>query len=302
MPCVFVVRAVSRRFDAQQVSFDRILHADREPQNWLSYSGTVFNQRYSPLTQIAPGQREEPGAAVDLAGASRSRSSKRRRWRWTACCTRCRARRCRAPIRSSRSTPTTGRPFWTLEYKPAPEARPVLRPRQPRPGHPRRHAVHGHHRRAPAGDRRQDRQDPLGHGEAGAGPSDKYAITHAPLVLKDKIIVGVAGGDRGVRAFIAAYDAKTGKELWRFYTIPGSRRAGQRDVVGRLVEDRRRRASGTAAPTMRTRTSCTSAPATRGPTGTAASRLGDNLYSDSVVALDPDTGQAEVALSVHAAR
>ena len=39
---------------AQQVSFDRILHADREPQNWLSYSGTVFNQRYSPLTQITP--------------------------------------------------------------------------------------------------------------------------------------------------------------------------------------------------------------------------------------------------------
>src|SRR6185503_10699768 len=38
-----------------QVSFDRILHADKEPQNWLSYSGTPFNQRYSPLTQITPG-------------------------------------------------------------------------------------------------------------------------------------------------------------------------------------------------------------------------------------------------------
>ena len=39
---------------AQQVTFDRLLHADREPQNWLCYSGTVFNQRYSPLTQITP--------------------------------------------------------------------------------------------------------------------------------------------------------------------------------------------------------------------------------------------------------
>ena len=41
--------------EAQQVSFDRIFRAEREPQNWLSYSGTVFNQRHSLLTQIAPG-------------------------------------------------------------------------------------------------------------------------------------------------------------------------------------------------------------------------------------------------------
>ena len=48
-----------------------------------------------------------------------------------------------------------------------------------------------------------------------------YAITLAPLVVKDKVIVGVAGGEYGIRGFIAAYDAKTGKEAWRFYTIPG---------------------------------------------------------------------------------
>src|SRR5271170_7882 len=39
---------------AQEVSFERLLRADREPQNWLSYSGTVFNQRHSLLTQISP--------------------------------------------------------------------------------------------------------------------------------------------------------------------------------------------------------------------------------------------------------
>src|SRR5512142_612151 len=39
---------------AQGVTFDRILHADREPQNWLTYSGTVGGQRYSPLTQVTP--------------------------------------------------------------------------------------------------------------------------------------------------------------------------------------------------------------------------------------------------------
>src|SRR6185436_17819650 len=48
-----------------------------------------------------------------------------------------------------------------------------------------------------------------------------YSITMAPLVVKDKVIVGVGGGEYGIRGFIAAYDAKTGKEAWRFYTIPG---------------------------------------------------------------------------------
>ena len=50
---LFVVLLCSAH--AQQVSFDRLLRADREPQNWLSYSGTVFNQRHSLLTQITPG-------------------------------------------------------------------------------------------------------------------------------------------------------------------------------------------------------------------------------------------------------
>src|SRR5207249_471386 len=47
-----------------------------------------------------------------------------------------------------------------------------------------------------------------------------YALTLAPLVVKDKVIVGTAGGDYGIRGFIAAYDVHTGKEVWRFYTIP----------------------------------------------------------------------------------
>ena len=45
-------------------------------------------------------------------------------------------------------------------------------------------------------------------------------MTLAPLVVKDKVIVGVGGGEYGIRGFIAAYDANTGKEAWRFYTIP----------------------------------------------------------------------------------
>jgi alcohol dehydrogenase (cytochrome c) len=47
-----------------------------------------------------------------------------------------------------------------------------------------------------------------------------HRSTIAPLVVKDKVIVGVAGGEYGIRAFIDAYDAATGKRAWRFYTIP----------------------------------------------------------------------------------
>src|SRR5262249_25848966 len=47
-----------------------------------------------------------------------------------------------------------------------------------------------------------------------------YSFTLAPLVVKDKVIVGVAGGEFGIRGFIDAYDAQTGKRAWRFYTIP----------------------------------------------------------------------------------
>ena len=48
-----------------------------------------------------------------------------------------------------------------------------------------------------------------------------YSITQSPLIVKDKIIVGVAGGEFGIRGFIDAYDLETGKRLWRFNTIPG---------------------------------------------------------------------------------
>src|SRR5256712_11566544 len=54
-----------------------------------------------------------------------------------------------------------------------------------------------------------------------ANASAGYAMTVAPLVVKDKVIAGVAGGEFGIRGFIAAYDVRTGREAWRFNTIPG---------------------------------------------------------------------------------
>ena len=59
-----------------------------------------------------------------------------------------------------------------------------------------------------------------------------YASTIAPLVVKDKVIVGVAGGEFGIRGFIDAYDAQTGKRAWRFYTIPGPGEPGNDTWAG----------------------------------------------------------------------
>ena len=54
-----------------------------------------------------------------------------------------------------------------------------------------------------------------------AESKEGYSITVSPLALKDRVVIGVGGGEYGIRGFISAYDARTGKEMWRFYTIPG---------------------------------------------------------------------------------
>src|SRR5262249_15845526 len=59
-----------------------------------------------------------------------------------------------------------------------------------------------------------------------------YGATSAPLVLKDKVIVGTSGGDDGVRGFVAAFDAESGKEAWRFWTIPGPGEFGNESWPG----------------------------------------------------------------------
>ncbi len=71
-----------------------------------------------------------------------------------------------------------------------------------------------------------------------------YASTLAPLVVKDKVIVGVAGGEYGIRGFIDAYDAQTGKRAWRLLHDSRTGRAGQQHLGGRFVEARRHPACG----------------------------------------------------------
>ena len=68
-------------------------------------------------------------------------------------------------------------------------------------------------------------------------------MTLAPLVVKDKVLVGVGGGEFGIRGFLAAFDAADGQGDLAVYTIPAPA-SPARHVAGRRVEDRRRHRSG----------------------------------------------------------
>ena len=68
----------------------------------------------------------------------------------------------------------------------------------------------------------------------------KYGGTVAPLIVKDMVIAGVAGGDWGIRGFVAAYKAATGERVWRHWTVPDEGEPGYRNVERRRSQTRRR--------------------------------------------------------------
>lgn len=117
-----------------------------------------------------------------------------------------------------------------------------------------------------------------------------YGATSAPLVVKDSVIVGTSGGDSGVRGFVAAYDAATGKMKWRFWTIPGPGEFGSSSWPGDsyLHGGATTWMPGTYDPALNLTYWTTSNAA---PDFSGATRPGDDLYTASVVALNADTGK-----------
>jgi alcohol dehydrogenase (cytochrome c) len=116
-----------------------------------------------------------------------------------------------------------------------------------------------------------------------------YSITLAPLAVKNLVLVGVSGGEYGIRGFIDAYDANTGDRKWRFYTIPGPGEPGHDSWEGDSWKIGGAPAwiTGSFDPATNTTFWTTGNPS---PSNRGEGRAGDNLYSNSLLALDPDTG------------
>ena len=124
-----------------------------------------------------------------------------------------------------------------------------------------------------------------------AGGNRNYGATSAPLLVKNKVIVGTSGGDDGVRGFVAAFDAETGKEAWRFWTVPAPGEAGAETWPKGNAWQHGGGTTwmpGTYDPALNTIYWGTSNPS---PDFDGSVRPGDNLYTNCLLALDPDTGK-----------
>ena len=265
-----------------QVTFERLLNADQEPHNWLTYSGTYSSNRHSRLDQITPSNVDN----LELKWAFQARSLEN--FTATPLVVDGIMFVTQAPNDVVALDAKTGRVFWVYEYVPAPDARPCC-------GRVNRGvAILGDTLFMATIDAQLVAIDavtgnPIWKTAVGE-PGQGYAMTLAPLVVKDKVIVGVAGGEYGIRGYIAAYDAPTGNEVWRFYTIPGPGEPGhetwERDSWmhgGAPVW-----LTGSYDPALNLTYWGIGNP---GPDWNPEQRKGDNLYADCVVALDADTGK-----------
>jgi alcohol dehydrogenase (cytochrome c) len=264
-----------------EITHDRLVNARSDARNWLTYSGAYDGWRYSLLDRIgasnvarlqlewmlqaqAPGPWEASPLVIDGVMYLTQR-----------------------PNDVVAVDARTGRIFWIQRYAGATDVRVCCGAEN------RGLAVSGDtlfmgtlDAHLVAFDRRNGR--PLWNTTV-ADFSHGYSITHAPLVIKDKVLVGVGGGEWGIRGFIAAYDVRTGREVWRFYTIPAPGEPGADTWTGEAWKTGGGSVwlTGTYDPALNLTYWGTGNP---GPDYNPAQRPGDNLYTDSVVALDADTG------------
>jgi alcohol dehydrogenase (cytochrome c) len=268
---------------AAQVSYPRIAAATTTPGDWLTYSGSYQSHRFSPLDQINRGNvaQLKPFWVYQVHSAGQVETS---------------------PIVADgvmylTEPPSTvtaldvrsGRPLWT--YSPAIPSDVIVI------GSPPVNrgvailddtvflgTVHGHLIALDARSGAVRWDTVVENNRVG------YYLTSAPLAIDGRIVVGVSGAEAGIRGFLDAYDPKTGHRLWRRFTIPAPGEAGAETWGGR---DSWKNGGGSAwltgsyDPELHLLYWGTGNP---GPDWNGDVRPGDNLYTDSLLAIDPADG------------
>jgi alcohol dehydrogenase (cytochrome c) len=269
---------------AADVTPERLLNPDMEPQNWLMNHRTYDGQRFSPLARSNKDniKKLKLAYAVPLAGG--------------------------AGREFIEATPLAEDGFlyitdsWGVLYKidgtSGDVGRVVWRmdPKQEKQQANRGAALWGNLVISPASWPARiiatDKTTGKVAWETNVADAERITVTGAPLPIKDKIIFGASGGDGGARDWVAALDAATGRLLWRKYTIPapgepgsetwkGSNNAWQTGggavwVTGSYDPDTNQTLWGVGNPV---------------PMMDARARPGDNLYTNSVISSDPDSGR-----------
>src|SRR5690242_12674369 len=268
-----------------QVTPQRLLDSTKEPQNWLMYSGDYAGRRYSTLDQIngsnagslvpkwayqtmGTGKYESTSLVVD--GVLYGTGSDDRAFALDA---------------------RTGRPIWQYQRALPEDIRPCC-------GRVNRGlAILGDKVFLGTLDAHLIALDTKTgnvvwdvNTVGGSDYNKGYSITLAPLVIKNLVLIGVSGGEYGIRGFIDAYDAASGARKWRFHTIPAPGEAGHDTWEGDSWKIGGAPAwiTGTYDPATNTTFWTTGNPS---PSNRGEGRAGDNLYSNCLLALDPDTGK-----------
>jgi len=266
------------------ISWERLVNADQEPENWLMYSGTLDSQRYSLLDEINVDNIDqlEMKWAYQIPVIDRAET--------VPLVVDGIMFITEAPSNVVAVDAATGRQYWRYDHE-LPEDLRICCGRNNRGV-----AILGETLYMSTLDAHlvaiDARTGNLIWDAEVAEHSSGYSKTAAPMIVKDKVVTGIAGGEFGIRGFIDAYDAATGELAWRAYTIPGPGEFGNDTwsgdswktggsatwITGAYDPDLNLVYWGTGNP---------------GPDWNGDARLGDNLYSDSALALNGDTGEIE---------
>lgn len=278
-----VVSALSGAVLSGQVPYQRLVEAAKTPADWLTYNGGYFGHRHSTLDQITTANVSGlvPAWIYQVQGNGQMETS--------AIAADGIMYVTEPPTTVTALDPKNGRPIWSYV--------------RPMPANLRLIGFPATNRGVAILDDKVfvgsldgalialDAQTGAVRWETKVADNGTgHSVTMAPLAVKDKVIVGISGGEAGIRGFVDAYDAKTGKLAWRTYTVPAAGEPGVETWAGESWKNGAGATwlTGSYDPALNLLYWGTGNP---GPDWNGDVRKGDNLYTSSVLALDADTGK-----------